>query len=334
MDAGLSGRWYDGVVALPDNRYVVVSTNGPEGAGTASWVQRYTASGAPDTTFNGTGRVSIADAGLHAAALLPDGSLLAAGEVGGQMLLARVVDSGAVSGLSTSNAGAGGDTGQALAVQPDGRVIVGGGALVGNRLALALVRFTADGAIDGTFGNAGQTTTLVGTHDAYITALALNGSLVVAAGRARATTAPGTLLSIAARYHAVGGPAPMPSVTPPITLVKTPAISPVTITKTTTGTVTKTVKRRLCLVPKVTGRKLKKARQIVVARGCRVKLRYLVSKKSRNTVLAQSRKAGKQLGFRTIVKLTIAKKAVVKAKKSRTPWWLVPPTWRDETPSA
>ena len=127
-DAALSGRWYDGVVALPDNRYVVVSTNGPEGAGTASWVQRYTPSGAPDT-FNGTGRVSIADAGLHAAALLGDGSLLAAGEIGGQMLLARITDSGAVSGLSTLNAGAGGNTGQALAVQPDGRVFVGGGCV-------------------------------------------------------------------------------------------------------------------------------------------------------------------------------------------------------------
>ena len=316
-DAALSGRWYDGVVALPDNRYVVVSTNGPEGAGTASWVQRYTPSGAPDATFNGTGRVSIADAGLHAAALLSDGSLLAAGEVGGQMLLAHVADSGAVSGLSTSNAGAGGNTGQALAVQPDGRVIVGGGALVGGRLALALVRFTTDGAIDGTFGNAGQTTTLVGTHDGYITALALNGSMIVAAGRARTTTAPGTLLSIAARYHAVGGPALMPGVTPPLTAVTTP-VSPVTVgTTMTTITVTKTVKRRLCLVPKVTGRKLKKARQIVLARGCRVKIRYLVSKKAKNTVLVQSRKAGKKLGFRTIVKLTIAKQAVAKAKKTR-----------------
>ena len=60
---------------------------------------------------------------------------------------------------------------------------------------------------------------LVGTHDAYITALALNGSTIVAAGRARTTAAPGTLLSIAARYHAVGGPAPMPGVTPPLTAV-------------------------------------------------------------------------------------------------------------------
>jgi uncharacterized delta-60 repeat protein len=316
-DGALSGRWYDGVVALPDNRYVVVSTNGPEGAGTASWVQRYTPSGAPDTTFNGTGRVPIADAGLHAAVLLGDGSLLAAGEIGGQMLLARVADSGVVSGLSTSHAAAGGGTGQALAVQPDGRVIVGGGALVGRRLALTLVRFTTDGAIDGTFGNAGQITTLVGTHDSYITALALNGSTVVAAGRGRTTAAPGMLLSIAARYHAVGGPAPAPDVTPPLTVVTAPAVSPVGVgTKTTTITVAKTVKLRACLVPKVTGRKLKRARQIVLARGCRTKIRYLVSKKAKNIVLAQSRKAGKKLRFRTIIKLTIAKKAVAKAKKS------------------
>jgi beta-lactam-binding protein with PASTA domain len=57
----------------------------------------------------------------------------------------------------------------------------------------------------------------------------------------------------------------------------------------------------------VTGRKLKKARQIIFARGCKTRVRYLVSKRAKNTVLAQSRKAGKKLSFRSVVQLTIAK---------------------------
>ncbi len=320
VDSTLSGRWYDGVVALPDNRYVVVSTNGPLGAGTAAWVQRYTAAGAPDTTFNVTGRVSIAGAGLHAAALLGDGTVLAAGELNGQMLLARVTTGGNVTPF-TMTAGAGGDTGQAIAVQADGNVIVGGGAQVGSRLAVALVRFTPDGAVDPTFGNGGQTTTLIGTHDAYFTGLALSGTTVAASGRARTTAAPGSLFSIAARYFANGTPT-APVVTPPNGPVG-PVVTRVvgTTTVVTAPAVVKTVKqavKRSCIVPKVKGKLLKKARKALVTRGCRVKVTYAPStKKAVNIVLAQSRKAGKKLAFRSIVKLMVAKKAHVKvAKKS------------------
>jgi hypothetical protein len=252
--------------------------------------------------------------------------VLAAGESGGQMLLARISPSGAVSS-SLASAGGGGDSGQALAVQPDGRVLVGGGAVAGSRLALALVRFAADGSLDATFGNAGQTITPVGTHDAYITDLALNGSMIIASGRARTTSAPGALFSVAARYYGIGDP-PAPPVAPPPPAA--PPVAPVAplvvITRTTTtllkgvtpttGTVTKIVKKRSCIVPKVTGRKLKKASKLVIARGCKVRVRYLVSKKAKNLVLAQSRKAGKKLGFRSIVKLTIAKQALKTTKKS------------------
>ena len=37
------------------------------------------------------------------------------------------------------------------------------------------------------------------------------------------------------------------------------------------------------------------------ARGCKVQVRYVKSKKAKNTVLAQSRKAGKKLGYRAVV---------------------------------
>ena len=318
VDSSLSGRWYDGVVALPDNRYVVVSTNGPEGTGTAAWVQRYSAAGALDTSFSG-GRVSIAGAGLHAAALLGDGSVLASGEINGQMLLARITSGGGVSSFTTT-AGSGLNTGQALAVQADGKAIVGGGAQVGSRLAVALVRFTADGALDTTFGTGGQTTTLIGTHDAYFTGLALSGTTIAASGRARTTAAPGSLFSIAARYFANGAP-PAPVVTPPngpTGPVVTRVVGPTT-TVVTTPAVVKTVKqvvKRSCIVPKVKGKLLKKARKALVTRGCRVKVTYAPStKKAVNIVLAQSRKAGKKLAFRSVVKLMVAKKAHMKVAK-------------------
>jgi hypothetical protein len=108
--------------------------------------------------------------------------------------------------------------------------------------------------------------------------------------------------------------APPPVVAPPVAPVLTPPIT------TTPGRIVeKTVKqavKRSCIVPKVTGKKLKKARHVVVARGCRVKVRYLVSRKAAGRVIAQSRRAGKKLGFHAVVKLTVARNAPAKAKKS------------------
>ena len=78
LDAARGGRFYDGVAALPDNRYIVASTNGPDpnvAAGNGAWLQRFTATGASDATFNATGagmitpvagRVVIQNANLHA----------------------------------------------------------------------------------------------------------------------------------------------------------------------------------------------------------------------------------------------------------------------------
>ena len=43
-----------------------------------------------------------------------------------------------------------------------------------------------------------------------------------------------------------------------------------------------------------------------------MQVRYLKSKKAKNTVLAQSRKAGKKLGYRAVVKLTVATKTAPK----------------------
>ena len=77
---------------------------------------------------------------------------------------------------------------------------------------------------------------------------------------------------------------------------------------TTTTAVKKKAKKRQCIVPKVTGKKLNKARTSVYAKGCKVQVKYVKSKKAKNTVLAQSRKAGKKLGFRAVVKLTVARR--------------------------
>ena len=154
-DPALGGRVYDAVVALPDNRYVVATSSGPDGT---SWVQRYSATGVGtlDGGFNG-GRVSLGATSLHALALLGDGSVLAAGEstdpassAARQMLVAKITTSGAMGafgtgGIARTLVAGGTDSGQAIAVQSDGNILVGGQANLAGKSAFALTRFTAGG---------------------------------------------------------------------------------------------------------------------------------------------------------------------------------------------
>ncbi len=99
--------------------------------------------------------------------------------------------------------------------------------------------------------------------------------------------------------------------------------APTTVGGGTTTAVKKVVKKAVkksCIVPKVTGKTINKARSTVYAKGCKVQVKYAASKKPNNMVIAQSRKAGKKLGFRAVVKLTVAKKAAAVAKtRSRRP---------------
>jgi uncharacterized delta-60 repeat protein len=80
------------------------------------------------------------------------------------------------------------DTGRALVVAPDGRIVVAGG----DGDDFALVRYMPDGSVDGTFGDGGRVLTDLGSDDeARAVALAPDGKIVVAgtAGGSQAAVA-------------------------------------------------------------------------------------------------------------------------------------------------
>ncbi len=231
-DATRAGRWYDGVatVGAADNRYIVASTVGPDGA---AWVQRFTAGGGFDTaTFNAAGagsgvagRVSIPAANLHAIRMFGTDAIAVGESVSGiassrHMLAARITTAGTpapgfggAGGVALARVAGGNNTGQAFVIQ-GANLIIGGSANLAGRAAMGLVRLTAaNGAVDPTFGNAGQTATPIGAPaiNGYITGMALgtlNGNAMVnVSGRAT----PGTgLATIAGRYFATGAPPPPP----------------------------------------------------------------------------------------------------------------------------
>jgi len=326
-DPTLAGRWYDGVTALPgnDNRYTVVTTLGAtDGAG---WVQRYGATGVGtlDAAFN----VAISGVSFHAIKSLADGSVLALGDtpngalaVDRQMTVAKLTTTGTMAAFGTGGithvlVGSGDNTGQALAVQSDGKVIVGGAAIVSGRAGFGLARLTSAGNLDVGAWAGGQTTTAIPDGAAYVTGMALNGNVLGVSGRASIT---GGIAPIAARYYAIGDPPPVPNPpAPPVVVPTSPGGGTTGGGTTTTGGTTITgggltqvsaKKKKVvkyCIVPKVTGKALNKARSTVLSKGCKVAVIYKKSHKKKGTVLSINRKAGKKLVYRALVKITIAK---------------------------
>jgi uncharacterized delta-60 repeat protein len=208
LNGNLAGRVYHGVAVRADASYVTAAINGA--------ISSFTAAGAVDTAFGSAGTTTIATAALHAVRVLADGSVLAGGEGTGtgtarRLLVAKLVPAGTpAAGFGTAGvvrllAGTGGNQGQALALQSDGRILIAGGAVTsGNVSSFAVARLTAAGLPDTTWAPSGAVTTALGATG-YATAVAPSASGFVVAGR-RADAALGNayLDVVVTRY--VGGP--------------------------------------------------------------------------------------------------------------------------------
>ena len=151
---------------------------------------RYNPDGALDATFGSGGKVVTdfggANEGAKALAVQPDGKIVMAGTSSDGALssfkfaVARYNPDGSLD--STFGAGGkvttsfGGFTRAfALALQPDGKIVVAGQALS----QVALARYNSDGTLDATFGSGGRATGVV-SGIAFAVALQLDGKIVVA----------------------------------------------------------------------------------------------------------------------------------------------------------
>lgn len=93
--------------------------------------------------------------------------------------------------------------GNAITLQQDGKIVVAGRGDINGQARFAVVRYNADGSLDGTFGNGGVVTTSIGTF-AFLTGVAIQSDgKIVASGSA---TGPGPLFSTftVARYNTDG----------------------------------------------------------------------------------------------------------------------------------
>ena len=175
---------------------------------------RYNPNGTLDTTFGTGGKVTTwigsGDDMFHALVLQPDGKIVAAGNnvQGSQSVIALVRFN--PNGTLDSTFGYFGKVGtaigsfsdaEALALQPDGKLVVAGLGNTGSQQGFALVRYNADGSLDTSFGSGGKVTTAIGSLDAAEAIVVQPDGKLVAAGRAR--TGSGAVFALA-RYETNG----------------------------------------------------------------------------------------------------------------------------------
>jgi uncharacterized delta-60 repeat protein len=169
LTTGFGGDESAADVALqPDGKIVVL---GFDVSPDASFIARYLPNGALDPTLDSDGKRSIPVDRLSALALQPDGKLLALGfhespDGDQKFALHRLLANGApdatfdFDGIAWLDFG-GRDRGAALALQPDGRILVGGT----KRTAGVLARLWPDGT---TFDTGGQQTHAMVAGSAYL----------------------------------------------------------------------------------------------------------------------------------------------------------------------
>lgn len=163
------------MVVQADGKIVLAGTDDPYGAGAFTLV-RFNADGSPDTSFGGASvktDVGFADGYLADVALQADGKIVVVGGAAyssdenewdeWDVVMVRYNADGSLDGsfgaggivvtdLGRDPAGFSDDYAGAVTVQPDGHILVGGGSYNGHSYDTLVLRYTANGQLDSTFG--------------------------------------------------------------------------------------------------------------------------------------------------------------------------------------
>ncbi len=214
-DVGSIFDFANAVVIQPDGKIIAGGTCGAGGPNNDFALVRYNSDGSLDTGF-GSGGIVKTDVDssydyVHALALQSDGKIVIAGvailSTGEDIAIARYNTNGTLdntfgtNGTVTFDVWGAVDDANAIVIQSDGKILVGGYADDSNaNHHFAIVRVNSDGSLDGSFCG-GIVTTMVGT-DAIIYGMTLDwiGNILVGG-----MTFNGAITELAvARYHANG----------------------------------------------------------------------------------------------------------------------------------
>jgi uncharacterized delta-60 repeat protein len=215
-----AGGWATAVALQGDGK--IVAAGSAPGDDVDFALARYNADGSLDSSFDGDGKQLTAipwnsQDTLSDVAIQPDGGLVVVGadsepNICGctDLVVAQYTPDGAADGFALTSV-SGFDSGAAVALQPDGKIVVAGSALTDSQGDFLLARYDAIGAPDATFAADGiQITDFGGADGAGGVALQPDGKIVVAG------SAPGGFAL--ARYEggSVSGTAPVNTTAPTI----------------------------------------------------------------------------------------------------------------------
>lgn len=189
------------VALQSDGKIVVAGYADGEGSSFDLAVVRYTITGSLDNTFNGDGIVITPLSNDHdhgiAVAIQTDDKIVVAGDsvssgdsAGGtadiDFAVVRYKSNGELdsgfgdTGIVTTPIGPGNDWGEAVALQPDGKIVVAGSTQRGSVYDLALARYTITGSLDSTFNGTGIVTHPTGgLYPIHSVAIQSDGKIVV-----------------------------------------------------------------------------------------------------------------------------------------------------------
>lgn len=181
-------------------------------------IVRYNTNGTPDNTFDQDGIVTTSFGPYGDEALSigiqSDGKIVVAGSSynGGNtdVAIARYLQNGRLDstfsddGMLTTAIGNSNDVAYAIAIQSDGKIVIGGARELNGNYDFALVRYNGNGSLDSSFATDGILTTAAGSGQDRIYALAIQqDGKILAAGSAELNS---YLNFAAARYNSDGIP--------------------------------------------------------------------------------------------------------------------------------
>jgi uncharacterized delta-60 repeat protein len=203
---GSSDELGQGLVVQPDGRIVVVGCCRLGTGFDTIGVARYNSDGSLDTSFNGTGQVTltVGSGGSFntSVALQSDGRII----VAGLLTLARLNPNGS---LDTTFNGTGKVSTSpqiiySTLVQNDGKIVVAGYATISGNNHFALARYNSNGTLDTSFNGTGKVTTVIGNGAdiAHRVVQQSDGKLIVTGYTTLATASDRALATV--RYDSDG----------------------------------------------------------------------------------------------------------------------------------
>ena len=180
-------------VAIQADGRIVVAGSTFNGVDNDLAVVRYTITGTLDTLFNGTGIVTTTINGndvARAVAIQLDGNIVVAGFAGDDYAIVRYTSEGDLDsgfgggdGIVTTDFAGAQDRAHAVAIQPDGKLVVAGYSDSGHSDDFAVARYLTNGNLDNTFFVTGRVTTDFSGNSvdqAYSVAIQSDGKIVLA----------------------------------------------------------------------------------------------------------------------------------------------------------